>query len=528
MSGNTWTSVYDGFNRLISSISPANLTTNTWFDSRFQGGTQSVLTNTVTSIDASGVATQDAYNLRGDKTSTTLGHFDASTNMFSQWQDPTTYGYDIVGDVVSITTPAVGGGSPIVESKVYDSFGALIEDDQPASTSLGGTHAPYLAPTTYKYNGLGRLYEIDGPRQLLPTSDPNYANDTTTLSYDIQGNVTQSVEAGLSSDNTFSFVYDDAKNMVSATYPLSSNTTYATQATTTKNWTFDAGNTGLLNTYSWGSNTTTYHYDLAGRLVAADDPRNSVGTLHYVFDDLGNQIERYAQVGSGSKTDDETYVFDQDANLTHAVGPTGVTTDLTYADPDTRLTQVTQGSATTTYTYDGTTDTLGRVSKVVDTLGANPSMTTSFSYSPQGQLQAVSDPFTGSATNPWGGAPITSYTYDSAGRLTGRTDPAGLTWTRTYDSNSGDIVSQTIKKGSNTFASSAFTYDIAGNPITDAETVTGGGKNGTFVEPDRTSRLGSRTARPLPVQLALGSQEDHRNRLPCKRPRQESNLRHPV
>ncbi len=108
----------------------------------------------------------------------------------------------------------------------------------------------------------------------------------------------------------------------------------------------------------------------------------------------------------------------------------------------------------------------------------DPAGTTYFAYDTNGLLKKVDDPFTGAAT-PFGGV-ITSYGYDEAGRLTSRTDPAGLSWSRTYDLRSGEVTTQSVTEGAITQFSETWGYDVAGNVTSDEQILNGGSGNGTW------------------------------------------------
>ena len=121
----------------------------------------------------------------------------------------------------------------------------------------------------------------------------------------------------------------------------------------------------------------------------------------------------------------------------------------------------------TTYNYNNAT---ARLTSVADVAG-----TTTFTYYFSGLIHTIDDPL--------GATGLSSYSWDSAGRLIGRIDDqALLTWARGYDPNSGLVNSQSvIKTGtSTTLASFSLGYDVAGNLTQKVSTVGSNAANGTW------------------------------------------------
>src|SRR5207245_6496723 len=84
----------------------------------------------------------------------------------------------------------------------------------------------------------------------------------------------------------------------------------------------------------------------------------------------------------------------------------------------------------------------------------------------------VTDPFTGAQT---------TYGYHTGGRPRTRTDPAGLTWTRGYDSTSGRVSSETITgPGGTSVASFSLGHDVAGNVTSKTASISGNPDSGTW------------------------------------------------
>jgi RHS repeat-associated protein len=122
--------------------------------------------------------------------------------------------------------------------------------------------------------------------------------------------------------------------------------------------------------------------------------------------------------------------------------------------------QASYPTATTTYSYNTST---GRLSSIVD-----PAGTTKYTYTANGQLYQLTEPFSKT--------PVT-YTYDTAGRITKRTDGAGLCWTQTYETGTGRPDKRTIRVNGSSCSSTILGtfdlgYDISSNVTSRAETVT--------------------------------------------------------
>src|SRR5438552_16938250 len=121
------------------------------------------------------------------------------------------------------------------------------------------------------------------------------------------------------------------------------------------------------------------------------------------------------------------------------------TTVITYDDAG-RLKQVTQGTALTTNTYDQN-GFLGKLTTRVD-----PAGTMTYAYDAHGRLQTLGSPFSGVAS--------ATYGHDAAGREVARTDPAGVSTTRHYDT-AARADSENVTQGPS-IASLAYTFHPVG------------------------------------------------------------------
>jgi len=203
---------------------------------------------------------------------------------------------------------------------------------------------------------------------------------------------------------TTSYAYDDAGRMTSATLPSS---------------------TGVVSTYT---------YDNADRLlgISHDKGLNTLASVDYTLDAVGNRTQRVDQLGT------HTYAYDDLYRLTSVTYPGPSTTGYAF-DAFGNRTSMTTGAGTTTYAYDDAD-----------------------------RLTSVTPP----------GQSAISYTWDDNGNLTGRgTD------TFSWDYNDR-MVAATIGGVSSSFAylgdglrnsrtvgstTTVFTWDIAGGlpPVLD-------------------------------------------------------------
>jgi len=199
-------------------------------------------------------------------------------------------------------------------------------------------------------------------------------------------------------------------------------------------YTYDAN--GNLETITDSLNRVTQlTYDALDRLIESRDPNN--GSTSLVYDAASDNIVRVTD----SRGRPTTYVYDGFGQLWQQDSPdTGVTrqtynaqgrrTSMTRAsnqvtsyahDSLGRVTSVSAGGATQTFTYDTCSNGKGRLCAVADPTGS-----VSFGYSPQGHLLSQS------SAMPAGGAGALSYAYDLMGRLSTITYPDATVVSYTY------------------------------------------------------------------------------------------------
>ncbi len=350
----------------------------------------------------------------------------------------TRYGYDQLGDQVSVTAP--NGG---VTTTGYDA------DGRPLSVT-----GPTGAVTESTYDYLGRLKSSALVERDTGSGTADYA---TTYSYGDTGGPTGGggwLSQETSPDGTLtSYAYDPAGEVTSVTNGASDVTSYA----------FDALGRPVKTTYPDGTATAT-GYDGAGNPVSVQQLSASgtvLAATSAAYDGEGDQLSATDALGNSS-----TFTFDPTGMVTAEVQPvtgsSGITTSFGY-DPDGNRTLYTDGNGSPwQYTYNswGLQESRVEPSTAQYASAANSTFTTG--YDADGNPVTESEP---------GGVTVTS-TYNKMGELTGQSgsgaDAATPTRTFGYDL-AGDLTSastsNTAGSGSNA-TSEAFTYDDRGLVLT--------------------------------------------------------------
>jgi RHS repeat-associated protein len=475
----TTTYAYDVNNRLVSVTMPKGGKTTYTYDAN--GNRDSVVEprGNVQGANPNDFKTSYAYDAAGRLLTTTdplqhvtTNHYDAVGNL--DWtkdanNHQTSYSYDAAGRILTVTAPDGGlttytydGNGNLktrkddnnhVTTYVYDDAGRLTQITGQDPDGAGAGTAPV---TTYTYDVNGnRLTMIDPNGNSTPTAGDGKTtytydrdnrlktiaySDTTpgvTFNYDAVGNRSSMVDGSgtltytydnldrlktlVRGTNTFSYTYDPAGNVLTRTYPDTTQITY----------TYDEDN--RLATAASGGNTTGYAYDTAGNLTTTTLPSgngyvetrayDNAGRLNEVknakgasvlsdfvstLDPVGNPTS-VVQTGAVSST--TTYAYDANDRLTSVCFQAGTCPGAsdpfirwTYDKVGNRLTEARPSGASTTYTYNG-----------LDEL--TQAGTTAYTYDQNGNEKSA-----GSRT----------FTYDLANRLK-TTATAGTTTTYTYD-----------------------------------------------------------------------------------------------
>lgn len=399
--GKSTTYVYDTNKNLTKETAPDGSITSYTYDSAG---------NRLSTTDALGNTTTYTYNSLGQVTSTTDPLGRTTTNTYNtngqlfQTIDPlgakTTNSYDTKGNLTSVTN-ALNQTS----SFTYDAAG-----NQTSNTDPGG------ATSSFTYDAMGNMltqtdpqgkvttFEYDGRYRLAKSTDP--LGNVTSYTYDINGNKTSQTDAN---GNVTHYEYDDQGHLVKTIDALANATTYTYSTTGCSSC--GGGTDKLMSLTDAKGQTTSYQYDLLGRLTQETDPLGKVTT--YAYDVVGSLI---------TKTDANnaaiTYTYDALKRLTKKSYPDSTSVNYTY-DAVGRV--LTSGNASVAYTY--AYDAAGRVTSVTDSRG----YTIANAYGSLGNRTRMTvQPGTADER-------VTTYYYDTDNRLTGITSNAG-TFTYGYDS----------------------------------------------------------------------------------------------
>ncbi|MFD7979073.1 putative T7SS-secreted protein [Streptomyces sp. NPDC059071] len=406
-----------------------------------------------------------------------------------------------VNEQARITAETAPDGG--VTRSAYDSRGRLLSRTDP----LGHT-------TLFTYDEEGRLTSVTRPDGRTTTAEYDARGlpvkvrrpDGTTVrqTYDERGNRTSVTSA---SGTRTEFAYDDRGRLVSVTDPLGAVTRVRTD---------DAGLPVSVSDPLGG--TTTYAYDAFGRTVRVTDPLGAETRLEWTPE--GRLSRRTNPDGAG-----ESWTYDGEGNCLTHTDAVGGTTVFTYGDFDVLTTRTTPDGTRYSFTHDAalqltgvtnpqgltwayTYDTAGRTASETDfdgrtltyaydaagrlesrTNGAGETIrfernalgqvlrkdaggaVTTFEYdifdelamavSPDATLTRLRDRYGRLMSETVNGRTL-AFSYDEAGRRTGRTTPGGSVSTWSYDAAGRRTELTTSGR------SVSFTHDAVGRELTRA------------------------------------------------------------
>lgn len=469
--GHTTTYTYDDHGNRTSSSDPLGYTTDYAYDA---------IGDLVETIDPNGVATVNIYDQAGhiatgssatndgsvtygDLTSTTMtqannvvesstGNFgtapartityyydDAAhpgdaTRVVDALNNTTTTTYDTAGDVTSLTDPL---GHKTLQG--WDTArGWQTSTVTPTGTAAGTTTSctsPAAGCITYGHDAWGHTSRTTD--QLGHTSSAVFnANGAQTSATDGDGNTTGSG-------------YDPAGQLIQVDQADGTRTSRTYNGDGTTATTVDAAGAA-----------TSYAYDSRGRQVSSTDPDNRTTAVGY--DAVDEPVTVTSPSGAVATT-----TYDADGRRTGVSYSDRTTPGITAVsyDPDGRRVSMTDGTGTSTWTY----DIYGAVSAQTNGAGAS----VGYSYDDNGNQKTITYPgATGTVTNG----------YDAAGQLTSVTDPSSRKTTFGYNADgaqtttaypNGDVVtagynpadqqtSTTLAGGSTTLGTIGYGRDNAG------------------------------------------------------------------
>ena len=392
--------------------------------------------NVLSETDAEGRVTTYTYNATNQKTSMTeaSGTPEART---------TTYEY-VNADIDLITKvskPSVHTGSIKDTITTYDANLNVTSVTINGFTQSGDA---VTRSTSYQYDSLGKVTQIDGPRTDV--------SDITTFTYfdcatgSECGQLESVTNAAGHATNYDSY---DANGRL--TQSTDANGTVTTYSYHPRGWLLS-----MVQTPTQGlARTTTYTYDGLGQLLTTTSPDGIVLTYTYdaahdltsITDNLGNSVE-YSYDAKGNRTEENTYDPDNTLvrtlttqydirNFIQSINSAGSITQMVN-DAVGNLNQQTDPNVnpSTQNSYDG----LYRLQQTIDALTNN----TNYQYNVADQLTQVQAP----------NGVTTRYEYDDLGNLLQETSPDRGTMTYMHD-DAGNVLSINDARG----VTASYAYD---------------------------------------------------------------------
>ncbi|MDB4308914.1 hypothetical protein N9913_01260, partial [Porticoccaceae bacterium] len=404
LAAESWTYTYNTQGQVLTSDGPrtniSDVTTNTYDSS----GNLATSTNALgqvtqsqnyngrgqpgTIIDPNGIRTELTYSPRGWLLNSTIK--DPSNNV--ALDAVTTFGYDNVGQVISITL-----ADDSVVNYEYDGAQRLV-----AISNALGERMEYTLDaagnrtlevvrdaTSIIVKTQARVY--DELSRLIQTIGAD--NQTLSYAYDVNDNIA-SVTDGKAQVTAVN--YDALDRLITETDPDTYNVGY----------TYDAQDV-IQTVIDQRGLVTTYHHNGLGYLTSLVSP--DTGTTVYTYDDAGNRTSSIDSRGAVAN-----YSYDALNRLISVSYPNSLTENVTYSYDSTangnngigRLTGITDDSGTLNFTYDH----LGNVIAKSYSIGGT-AYTSGYTYDLSSNITQII----------YSSGRLSSYTRDGQGRVTGIT-----------------------------------------------------------------------------------------------------------
>ena len=376
--GKTVNYTYDAANQLHSVIQTASPNTANTTSYGYDP-----LGNLASLTDANSHSTQNVFDVFSDITGKTLPDgslqesrtYDASGNLTQLTHfsgKTTTYAYDALNRLTTRTPDPTLVSEPVV------SYTYTPTNKRATMTDGSGT-------TTYTYDPLDRLttkatpegtlfYGYDGVGNLASISS-NHANGiSVSLTYDSLNRLSTVVDNRLQGNQTTTYTYDPANNIVTRTAPNGLQTTFnydplnrlTGMNSSISSYSYQLGSTGnRTGATEQNGRTLTWNYDGIYRLTnetIGNDPSGNNGTASYGLDPVGNRLSLTSTLTGleagifGYNSDDEMSSETYDAN-----GNALTMSGMSFAyDSENHLTSMNGGQVQLIYDGDG-----NRVAKIV-------------------------------------------------------------------------------------------------------------------------------------------------------------------
>jgi RHS repeat-associated protein len=235
----------------------------------------------------------------------------------------------------------------------------------------------------------------------------------------------------------------------------------------------------MLTSTNGNGKQTTYTYDSSGNLasVTAPDPDGAgpmaASKTTYTNDTMGNVLTKVDPLGNCSGCTPAnyttTYTYDTNGHLLTETDPLNHTTTHTYDAAGNQTSVRDPNNHTTTYGYDNANHLLQVTGADPDGAGPLEAPITKYSYDSAGNRLTMIGP-RGNCSGCNAATYTTSYAYDQNNRLASVTTPKGEKTTYTYDTN-GNLATVVDPRGNAQGGNPAdyttsYTYDAAGRLLT--------------------------------------------------------------
>ncbi len=408
-----------------------------------------------------------------------LNNLGVTGNMGDNWRHNFEWKMTIFGTDANITS---NKGRSIYFSNNGTSWNLTGKADVPFQLAANGSDYVLYEP------GTEHLYTFDSSGKLTKIEDGK--GNTHTLTY--SGTTLTQVSDGLGRTLTFTYggssklsTISDGTRSVTLGYTINDLTSVTDARGEVTNYAYATGGLLTSKTRPAGNVPYTQTYDGNGKVATQTDALGNTHTFSYVSpgttmtDPLSNTC-KHTHSGNGEITANQrqdgkssSMGYDSNGRRNTVTDLLGDTTAYTYHTASGKLASITNADSTSiTYTYTSRTHSSGIVFYDLTGITYPDSTTESFTYDSSGNVTSRTDragkvwSFTYNsrgqvltATNLLTG--VTTNTYSADGTLATRIDPAGNTTTFGYDSLKRLIL---IAHADGT--TRAFTYDNNNNRLT--------------------------------------------------------------
>ena len=412
--GNTSTSVYDAFDRLIKVYDV--------YGKLISEKTYNANSTQISDKDALGAITQYQY----DKDNRLIATIDALNHSTQKT-------YDAVGNVISETDP-IGN----VKTFAYDKFNNLISVTQ----TVNGVSET----TAYAYDNCGNLLTQTDAKGNITKFEYNAANlISKKIFHGGDSDETKQELYTYYADGTMATKTDRNGITISYTYDIVNRPVQTVAGSKTVTNSYDAAGNKLSVTDSTGNTTRTY--DAEGRVLTKVQP--NIGTFTYTYDVITDVPEgEYAEISVNPANITNKKVFDKAGRLHLVYDGNDLAATYTYYDNGALQKVVYGNGASEEYTYfaDGSLQTL--INK-----NAEGTVTDQYTYAYDSNGNQTSKTEIIASVNKG----TTNYSYNELDQLIRVVEPSGKTTDYSYD-EAGNRVSEIITDNGTT-TSTVYTYD---------------------------------------------------------------------